>query len=311
MPVSWNLPMVRLSCAICRSPCSTWISTVVWLSSAVEKTSDFLVGIVVFRGMSTVVTPPSVSMPSDSGVTSSSRTSFTSPPSTPPWIAAPIATTSSGFTERFGSLPKNSLTISWIFGMRVEPPTRMTSSISVGLEAGILERLLHRRNDALDQVVHQLLELGPGERQVEVLRARLVGRDERQVDVGLRGAGQLHLRLFRGFLEALQRHRVLGEVDALVALELGDQPLDQPLVEIVAAEVGVAVGALHLEDALGQLEHRDVVGAAAEVEDGDLLVLLLVETVGECRGRRLVDDAQHLEARRSCRRPWWPAAARR
>ena len=40
----------------------------VWLSSAVENISDFLVGIVVFRGMSTVVTPPNVSMPSDSGV---------------------------------------------------------------------------------------------------------------------------------------------------------------------------------------------------------------------------------------------------
>ena len=91
--------MVRLSSAICRSPWSTWISTVVWLSSAVENTSDFLVGIVVFRGMSTVVTPPSVSMPSESGVTSSSSTSFTSPPSTPPWIAAPIATTSSGLTD--------------------------------------------------------------------------------------------------------------------------------------------------------------------------------------------------------------------
>ena len=56
----------------------------VWLSSAVENVSDFLVGIVVFRGISTVVTPPSVSMPSESGVTSSSSTSFTSPPSTPP-----------------------------------------------------------------------------------------------------------------------------------------------------------------------------------------------------------------------------------
>ncbi len=40
----------------------------VWLSSAVEKI-DFLVGIVVLRPMSTVVTLPSVSIPSDSGVT--------------------------------------------------------------------------------------------------------------------------------------------------------------------------------------------------------------------------------------------------
>ena len=84
----------------------------VWLSSAVEKVSDFFVGIVVLRGMSTVVTPPRVSMPSDRGVTSSSNTSFTSPASTPPWIAAPIATTSSGLTPLCGSFPKTFWTVS-------------------------------------------------------------------------------------------------------------------------------------------------------------------------------------------------------
>ena len=33
------------------------------------------------------------------------NTSFTSPEITPPWIAAPIATASSGFTEWLGSFP--------------------------------------------------------------------------------------------------------------------------------------------------------------------------------------------------------------
>ena len=71
-------------------PGATWISTDGWLSAAVENTWLLLVGIVVLRGMSGVATPPSVSMPSVSGVTSSSRTSRTSPLSTPAWIAAPI-----------------------------------------------------------------------------------------------------------------------------------------------------------------------------------------------------------------------------
>src|SRR5438094_545326 len=47
--------------------------------------------------------PPRGSIPRDSGVTSSRRTSFTSPASTPPLIAAPIATPSSGFTPLRGS----------------------------------------------------------------------------------------------------------------------------------------------------------------------------------------------------------------
>ncbi len=82
------------------------------------------------------------------------------------------------------------------------------------------------------------------------------------------------------------------------ALELLDQPVDDLLVPVVAAEVGVAVGALHLEHAVADLEDRHVEGAAAEVEHEDRLVggALLVEAVGEGGGGGLVDDAQHLEA---------------
>ena len=82
-PVSWKSPSRLLYAAISRSPWYTWICTDGWLSSAVVKISDFLVGIVVLRSMSLVMMPPLVSMPSDSGVTSSSRTSLTSPLSTP------------------------------------------------------------------------------------------------------------------------------------------------------------------------------------------------------------------------------------
>ena len=114
-----------------------------WLSSAVEKTWDFLVGIVVLRSISRVKTPPRVSMPSDNGVTSSSTTSLTSPCSTPAWIAAPSATTSSGLTLRFGSLPKKAFTASITLGMRVMPPTRTTSSISAAVRPASLSALLH------------------------------------------------------------------------------------------------------------------------------------------------------------------------
>ena len=112
------------------------------MSAAVEKTWLFLVGMVVLRWIRRVNTPPSVSIPSDSGVTSSSRMSLTSPRSTPPWMAAPIATTSSGLTPREGSLPKTSLTISWTLGIRVMPPTRITSSMSDMLTPASFMQLL-------------------------------------------------------------------------------------------------------------------------------------------------------------------------
>ena len=133
IPTNSKFPNILLSVAISLSPCNTLIETAGWLSSAVEKTWLFLVGIVVFFSISFVETPPNVSIPKDKGVTSKRRTSFTSPCRTPPWIAAPIATTSSGFTLLFGSFPKKVLTVSTIFGILVIPPTKTTSCISAAL----------------------------------------------------------------------------------------------------------------------------------------------------------------------------------
>ena len=84
IPSRLKLPKVRFWSAISRSPCNTWIVTAVWPSAAVENTWLFFVGIVVLRLMSFVITPPIVSIPKESGVTSSKTTSFTSPCKTPP-----------------------------------------------------------------------------------------------------------------------------------------------------------------------------------------------------------------------------------
>lgn len=55
-----------------------------WLSSAVEKVCEKRVGMVVFFWIILVITPPRVSIPRESGVTSSSNTSLRSPDSTEP-----------------------------------------------------------------------------------------------------------------------------------------------------------------------------------------------------------------------------------
>src|SRR4051794_232200 len=165
------------------------------------------------------------------------------------------------------------------------------------LVLGVVERLADRDHDAVEQVARQLVELRAGEAHVEVLRAALVGGDERQVDLRLLRRRQLDLGLLGGLVEALESHRVLRQVDALALAELGRQPVDDRLVEVVAAEVVVAGGRLDLEDAVADLEDRHVERAAAEVDDEDRLVGLLVEAVGERRGGRLVDDPLDVEAR--------------
>ena len=57
-----------------------------------------------------------------------------------------------------------------------------------------------------------------------------------------------------------------AQVDAVVALELVGEAVDDAPVEVVAAEVGVARGGPHLDHAVAHVEDADVEGAAAEVE---------------------------------------------
>mmetsp|Transcript_149427 Transcript_149427/g.362933 ORF Transcript_149427/g.362933 Transcript_149427/m.362933 type:complete len:229 (-) Transcript_149427:352-1038(-) len=133
MPSRWNLPSRLLSLVMDRSPSNTWINTPGWLSEYVLNVWLFFVGTVVLRGMSTVITPPAVSRPMESGATSSSSKSsslddLSEPDRMAACTVAPNATASSGLIDLHGSWPlKKDASIDCTFGIRVEPPTSTTS----------------------------------------------------------------------------------------------------------------------------------------------------------------------------------------
>jgi NAD-specific glutamate dehydrogenase len=164
------------------------------------------------------------------------------------------------------------------------------------LVLGIVERLVNRADHALDQGASQLVQLVLGQPGLEVFRDAGVDGQKRDRDLRLGARRQLDLRALGRLVEALHRHRVRRHVDALLARELRRQPLDDRLVEVVAAEVVVTGRGLDLEDAVADLQHGDVERAAPEVEDEDRLVFLLIEPVRQRRGGRLVDDPLHVQA---------------
>ena len=83
----------------------------------------------------------------------------------------------------------------------------------------------------------------------------------------------------------------------MLGLELREQPLHHGLVEVLASQIGVAVGSDHVELVALRPHHRDVEGAAAQVVHRQGEVLGLAVAVRERRRGRLVDQAQHLDAR--------------
>ena len=176
-------------------------------------------------------------------------------------------------------------------------PAHQDHVVHIGyLQPGILQRDPAGIQRETDQVLDHGFELRPGEIDVQMLRPAGIRRDIGQIDLGLLPGGQLDLRLLRGFLEPLHGQRIPADIDAAFLLELRGQVVDDALVEVLAAEEGVAVGRQHLELVLavdlGNLDDRNVEGAAAQVVYRHLAVAAaLVEPIRQRRRRGLVDDS--------------------
>lgn len=90
---------------------------------------------------------------------------------------------------------------------------------------------------------------------------------------------------------------VLGKVYAGIPFEVFYQPINNLVIEVVAAEVGIAVGGKHFEHAVAYFEYGYIERAAAEVVNHNLLAaFLLIEAVGERRRGGFVYYTKHVEA---------------
>ena len=164
-------------------------------------------------------------------------------------------------------------------------------------EAGVGHGLTDGLHGALHQIGGQLVELCPGEGHVQVLGAGGVGGDIGQVNVGGSNAGQLDLGLLGSFLQTLHGDLVLRQIDALSLLEFGNQIVHDSLVEVVAAQMGVAGSGQNLDNAVADVQNGHIEGAAAQVVNHDLLLGFLVEAVSQSGCGRLVDDTLHVKTR--------------
>src|SRR5262249_20588195 len=102
---------------------------------------------------------------------------------------------------------------------------------------------------------------------------------------------------FRFLLDTLDGIRLLRQIDASIFLKFVNYPVHDAGIPIVTAEVGVAVGCFYFEDTVANFQNGNVKGAAAQVVDRNLFVLLLVQAVGQGSSGRLINDAQDFQAR--------------
>src|SRR5580700_6978790 len=170
-----------------------------------------------------------------------------------------------------------------------------------GLEASIFESLLAGADGAVDDGLDELFELFARDLAEIMLAA---GKFDIELCRGLRGERDLGFddgfaNGLHGFGVAAQvviSKIVISKIETEVAANVVERDGDQQIVDVIAAEMGVAIGSDDFENAVVQLENGNVESAAAEIVDGDDSVLLFVEAVGERCGGGFVDQAQDFEA---------------
>ena len=91
-------------------------------------------------------------------------------------------------------------------------------------------------------------------------------------------------------------HGVIAQVDAFGLFELVSEIIYKRLVEVVSAEVRIAICAEDLNDVVADIKNRYVEGPASEVKDSNLFVLFLLKPVGKRCSSRLIYDSLDLQA---------------
>mmetsp|Transcript_80485 Transcript_80485/g.203498 ORF Transcript_80485/g.203498 Transcript_80485/m.203498 type:complete len:354 (+) Transcript_80485:315-1376(+) len=164
------------------------------------------------------------------------------------------------------------------------------------VDPAVSQALLYRAH-GIPEIVHaQLLESSTGQ------RARIVNAFEERVDLDRRlcGRGQGALCALTLGPQTADGTLVSSQILASVlALEILHAEIHNAVVKVLTAKVRVTSSGLHLEDAILNGQKRDIEGASTHVVDEHvtLTAALLVQTVGDGRCRRLIDDTQHIHTR--------------
>ena len=163
-------------------------------------------------------------------------------------------------------------------------------------QSGIGKSSLYRLSGLLYQIVSQLVKFCSRQIHVKMLRTICRSGNEGQVDVGGRSGRQLFLRLLGSLFQTLHCHLVAGQIHALFALKLGNHPVNDLLVEVIAAQTVVSCCSQNLNNAVADLDDRHIEGTAAKVVYHDLLLFLIVQSISQSGCRRLVDDTLYIQS---------------
>ena len=159
----------------------------------------------------------------------------------------------------------------------------------------VLEDLLDRLKGTIEGSGVQVFETRTGDLNVEVLTI-----EERvDLDSGLGSVGEGALGTLASSAETAESTGVTTQVLLGLAGELLLTEVKEVGIEVLTTKMGISRGGLNSEDAVVDVQKRDIKGTTTEIVDEDVALLVRLasaETVGDSGGSGLVDDTEDVEA---------------
>ena len=164
-----------------------------------------------------------------------------------------------------------------------------------GLQLAVGQRHAHRTHGALQNRLYHALEFSPRDFAHVFAAVRQRHQDRRAI-----GFGKLMLGRDQGLAQLLHNHRMRRQIQPVPRADLLPRHREQLQIQIISAQVRVAVRCQHLVDVAlpgrNQLQNRNVECPAAQVVHRHAPALLLVQSVGQSRRGRLVHQPQHFKS---------------
>ena len=130
-------------------------------------------------------------------------------------------------------------------------------------------------------------------------RAVLAGRNERQRDRCRENTGEFLLGFLGCFGQALKGLAIPPQIQSMLSLERISNPIHNALIEIIPAQLGVAVGGFDVEHTVRDSKQRHIKSATTEVKHQHATNGAAIKAIGEGGSRGFVEDAFHGDARQS------------
>ena len=118
--------------------------------------------------------------------------------------------------------------------------------------------------------------------------------EELDFDTGGLLAGECTLGFLNLTFELSKRTQIASDVCTRLLLVKFDEVVDDPVIEVLASQVGVISGGQHLKNAIVDQQEGYIKSTSAQVVDNDLGFTNLVQTVGDSSSGGLVDNTKDL-----------------